>query len=84
MLALLISVPAGIAVEEEQAGFGTLLQQSSIQGDFEVRQSRHGQGIFVTRDTGKGQVGAPSMLVRRPCNTALAAGANSCGCHNRL
>ena len=54
-----IQMPPGTAAEEEQLGLRHLLQQSGTQGHFEVKQSRHGQGIFATREFAKGQVSAP-------------------------
>ena len=52
------------AVEASQSIFQDLQQQAGVEGCFEVRQSRHGQGVFATRDLAKGEVGyiAPRRL----------------------
>ena len=50
------------AVEAGQSIFTDLQQQAGVEGCFEVKQSRHGQGVFATRDLAKGEVSYPLHL----------------------
>ena len=86
------------AVEANHSIFQDLQQQADVEGCFEVRQSRHGQGVFVTRDVAKGEVGctlhqrssfASCALVNRLHDTACVTpggheGASGCMHHSGL